>query len=155
MRVLCCISYIHYGRSFWNNWQSFLYLEAKRDKLEINNADLIKGWSWNACWRKGIKVNPSPYKNPLRTYFYFLMAWQWKITIHSLTSFRSNHLTPNSEKRTRDSHAFKFRMPEVCKDVFKFSFFPRPITEWNSLPADLVNCKSLSDFKLTLGKHMK
>ena len=38
-------------------------------------------------------------------------------------------------------------MPKVSKDVFKFSFFPRSITvEWNSLRADLVNCKSLSDF---------
>ena len=30
----------------------------------------------------------------------------------------------------------KFRVPKVAKDVFKFSFFPRSITEWNSLPAD-------------------
>ena len=59
---------------------------------------------------------------------------------------------PNSEKRTRNSHAFKYRMPKVSKDVFKFSFFPRSITEWNLLPADLVNCKSLSNFKLNLGK---
>ena len=47
---------------------------------------------------------------------------------------------------------FKYRMPKVSKDVFKFSFFPRSITEWNLLPADLVNCKSLSNFKLNLGK---
>ena len=51
-----------------------------------------------------------------------------------------------------DSHAFKYRMPKVSKDVFKFSFFPRSITEWNLLPADLVNCKTLSNFKLNLGK---
>ena len=51
-----------------------------------------------------------------------------------------------------NSHAFKYRMPKVSKDVFKFSFFPRSITEWNLLPADLVNCKSLSNFKLNLGK---
>ena len=63
--------------------------------------------------------------------------------------------TRKSHARTRKSHAFKYRMPEVSKDVFKFSFFPRSITEWNSLPADLVNCESLSDFKLSLGKHVK
>ena len=38
------------------------------------------------------------------------------------------------------------------KKARKFSFFPRSITEWNLLPADLVNCKSLSNFKLNLGK---
>ena len=75
---------------------------------------------------------------------------------HNLVDINTEeHLIPNSELRTRNSHAFKYRMPKVSKDVFKFSFFPRSITEWNSLPADLVNCKSLSDFKLHLGKHVK
>ncbi|CAH3112483.1 unnamed protein product, partial [Pocillopora meandrina] len=40
------------------------------------------------------------------------------------------HLIPNREKRTRNSHAFKYRIPKVSKDVFKFSFFLRSITEW-------------------------
>ena len=67
---------------------------------------------------------------------------------HNLVDINTEeHLIPNSEKRTRNSHAFK--------EVFKFSFFIRSISEWNSLPADLVNCKSLSDFKLNLGKHVK
>ena len=64
------------------------------------------------------------------------------------------HLIPNREKRTRYSHAYKYTTPKVSKDVFKFSVFPRSITEWNSLPAELVNCKSLSDFKLNLGKYV-
>ena len=74
---------------------------------------------------------------------------------HNLVD-KEEHLIPNREKRTRNSHAFKYRMPKVSKEVFKFSFFPRSMTvEWNSLPADLVNCKSLSDFKLNLGKYVK
>ena len=75
---------------------------------------------------------------------------------HNLVDITTEeHLIPNSEKRTHNNHAYKYRMPEVSKDVFKFSFFPRSIKEWNSLPADLVNCKSLSDLKLNLGKHVK
>ena len=63
---------------------------------------------------------------------------------HDLVDINTEeHLIPNSEKRTRNSHAFKYRMPKVSKDVFTFSFFPRSISEWNSLPADLVNCKSI------------
>ena len=58
---------------------------------------------------------------------------------HNLVDINTEeHLIPNSELRTRNSHAFKYRMPKVSKDVFKFSFFPRSITEWNSLPTDLV-----------------
>ena len=65
---------------------------------------------------------------------------------HNLVDITTeDHLIPNSEKRTRNSHAFKYRMPEVSKDI----------TEWNSLPAVLVNCESLSDFKLNLGRHVK
>ena len=75
---------------------------------------------------------------------------------HNLIDINTErHLILDREKRTRNSHAFKYRMPKVSKDVFKFSFFPRSITQWNSLPADLVNCKSLSDFKLNLGKYVK
>ena len=71
---------------------------------------------------------------------------------HNLVGINTEeHLIPNSEIRIRNSHAFKYRMSKVSKDVFKFSVFPRSITEWNSLPADLENCKSLSDFKLNLG----
>ena len=64
---------------------------------------------------------------------------------HNLVDITTEeYLIPNSEKRTRNSHAFKYRLPEVSKDVFKFSFFPRSIREWNSLPADLVNYLILS-----------
>ena len=83
------------------------------------------------------------------------LTLMYKIS-HNLVDINTEeHLIPNRELRTCNSHAFKYRMPKVSKDVFKFSFFPTSITEWNSLPADLVNCKSLSDFKLNLGKHVK
>ena len=45
-------------------------------------------------------------------------------------------LKPNNERRTSGSHAFKFAVPRAKKDMFKFSFFPRTINEWNSLPEE-------------------
>ena len=83
------------------------------------------------------------------------LTLMYKLSHNLVDITTEDHLIPNSEKRTRKSHAFNYRMPEVSKDVFKFSFFPRSITEWNTLPADLVNCESLSDFKLNLGKHVE
>ena len=41
-------------------------------------------------------------------------------------------------------------MPRVEKDSFKFSFFPRTISEWSSLPKDIVNATSLDSFKSML-----
>ena len=61
----------------------------------------------------------------------------YKLSHNLMDITTEEHLILNSEKRTRNSHAFKYRMPKVSKDVFKFSFFPRSITEWNLLPADL------------------
>ena len=85
--------------------------------------------------------------------FYLKVGRHRKVDINT-----EEHLIPNSELRTRNSHAFKYRMPRVCKEVFKFSFSPRSITEWNTPSADLVNCKSsslsllLHDYDVKLGK---
>ena len=62
---------------------------------------------------------------------------------------------PNSETRRRKSHAFKYRIPRIIKDVFKFSFFHRSICEWNSLPSEIVNSGSLQSFKIKLANHSK
>ena len=60
------------------------------------------------------------------------------------------NLKPNSERRTRGSHPFKFVVPRAKKDVFKFSFFPRTISEWYSLPEDTVNATSVEIFRSKL-----
>ena len=51
------------------------------------------------------------------------------------------------ERRTRGSHDFKFIVPKGHKDIFRFSFFPRTITEWNKLPQKTVSSQSLCIFK--------
>ena len=44
---------------------------------------------------------------------------------HNLVDINTEeHLIPKREKRTRNSHGFKYRMPKVSKDVFKFFFLP-------------------------------
>ena len=58
-----------------------------------------------------------------------------------------NLLSRNHELRTRRSHVFKYKVPMAKIDTFKFSFFPRTIAEWNTLPSDVVNSSSLNTFK--------
>ena len=44
---------------------------------------------------------------------------------HKIVNFdTSKHLVFNSEKRTCGSHNFKYVLPKINKDVFKYSFFP-------------------------------
>ena len=78
------------------------------------------------------------------------LSFMYKLT-HNFTDFSAeNHLKPNNERRTRGSHNFKFLMPRAKKDIFKFTFFPRTISEWNSLPKETVNAASLDSFKSML-----
>ena len=51
----------------------------------------------------------------------------------------NNYLLVNNDTRTRGSHSYKYRVPKTTKDVFKFSFFPHTIREWNLLPEEIVS----------------
>ena len=44
----------------------------------------------------------------------------------------------NPNTRTRGSHDFKYYVEHTDNDVFKKSYFPRTVREWNSLPSDVV-----------------
>ena len=59
------------------------------------------------------------------------------------------------ETRTRNSHIFKYRVPRVTKDIFKYSFYPRTLTEWNSLPKEIVLSETLDVFKSKLENYIK
>ena len=61
-----------------------------------------------------------------------------------------DYLKTSKERRTRGSHDFKFIVPKGHKDIFRFSFFPRTITEWNKLPEETVSSQSLCIFKSKL-----
>ena len=61
-----------------------------------------------------------------------------------------DYLTPNRERRTRGSHDFKFIVPKGDNDIFRFSFFPRTITERNKFPKETVKSQTLSIFESKL-----
>jgi hypothetical protein len=61
------------------------------------------------------------------------------------------YLTPG-HSRTRSSHSSKFRQFSPRTNVFKFSFFPRTVPVWNSLPAAVAEAPSLVHFKRELAK---
>lgn len=65
-----------------------------------------------------------------------------------------NVLTPSQETRTRISNKFKW-VPRATKDVFKYSFPPRTLSEWNSLPKEIVLSETIDVFKSELKSCMK
>ena len=65
-----------------------------------------------------------------------------------------NYLCPQTELRTRGNHNYKYRLDKATKDVYFYSFFPRTVRLWNSLPAELVESSSLSVFKSKLSDYL-
>lgn len=49
------------------------------------------------------------------------------------------YIQPLTARRTRHRHADSLTPFNARTNIFKFSFFPRTVTEWNQLPASFVN----------------
>ena len=56
----------------------------------------------------------------------------------------TDDLIPNT-RRGRNQHSLAFQIPSASKDVYKYSFFPQTIRDWNDLPESLISSSELSD----------
>ena len=70
--------------------------------------------------------------------------------IHGLVDIRAEDYLVPASTRTRSQHSLKFLQIPVSSDYYKFSFFPRTICRWNSLPANVAEAPSLVSFKREL-----
>ena len=57
-----------------------------------------------------------------------------------------------SNARSRSNHLLKLFHYQSSNDTYKFSFFPRTISNWNNLPIKDIQGQSLIDFKLHLSE---
>lgn len=57
----------------------------------------------------------------------------------------SHYVTPLSTRQTRHSHVLSLTPYFARTDLFKFSFFPRTVTEWNNLPSDYLQSLDLHE----------
>ena len=48
-------------------------------------------------------------------------------------------------RRGRNQHSLAFQIPSASKDVYKYSFFPQTIRDWNDLPESLISSSEMSD----------
>ena len=59
-------------------------------------------------------------------------------------------LPPNCP--TRSNHQYKYQTIQTHTEVYRNSFYPRTIPDWNRLPAEAVNCPSADSFRQQLAK---
>ena len=53
-----------------------------------------------------------------------------------------------NDRRTRGGH--RFYQPTASQKVYKYSFYPRTIQEWNRLPTAVTDQPTIEDFKVAL-----
>ena len=56
----------------------------------------------------------------------------------------TDDLIPNT-RRGRNQYSLAFQLPSASKGVYKYSFFPQTIRDWNDLPESLISSSELSD----------
>ena len=70
----------------------------------------------------------------------------YKITNHLVAIYPQNLLYP-VDHRTRQSHTNCYRLIQTNKDTYKYSFYPRTISQWNLLPPNITSADTLEGFK--------
>ena len=66
----------------------------------------------------------------------------------------NTYLRPHTELRTRGSHSYRYRQDKATKDTYFYSFFPRTIRLWKSLPAEIAEISSLAIFTSELYNYL-
>ena len=65
----------------------------------------------------------------------------------------SDCVTQNIISRHQNLNKNCFQLPDSKTIVYRSSFFPRTIAEWNELPDEIVSSSSSDIFKDRLHKH--
>ena len=78
----------------------------------------------------------------------------FKILNDFLTAPSSNLPTRSSVLRTRFTHNFKLTPYQPNIDLYKYSFLPRNVPEWNRLEEDVIQSNCIDLFKQKLANIM-
>ena len=69
---------------------------------------------------------------------------------HNLIDVEASKYLTKRSTTVRSTHSSQLNLYQPSSDQFKFSFFPRTIIHWNSLPASVAEAPSLAQFKKEL-----
>ena len=80
------------------------------------------------------------------------LSMLYKIQNHLVSTPAQPYLVPIT-RHTRHTHSLSYQVPQSRSDYRKFSFFPRTIRDWNSLPPDIPTASTLESFKALVSKQ--
>ena len=143
---------LDYASSIWDPYHQNLIV-----KLEMIQHKAAR-YIFNQPWRRNVRDSvsllleslcwPSLQRRRENTRLILL----YKIINDFLHIPSSYHPVPSPFTATRSSNDIKFLHYQPNIDCYKYSFFPRTIPVWNSLPSDIVQATSVVNFKDLLFK---
>ena len=68
------------------------------------------------------------------------------VHVHGLVAIHLTQLTRPS-RISRSSHPFFFRQIQIAKNIYKYSFFPLTMVQWNKLPSSADSLPSVDQLK--------
>ena len=86
---------------------------------------------------------------------YQRLTMMYQISYNLIDFNAERYLIPHTESRTRGSYPLKYQIPKAKNDVFKYSYIPRTIKDWNNLSHDIVLTDSLNKFKVKLDSYFQ
>ena len=93
-----------------------------------------------------------PKLDTRRVYFDLLECYK---IVHNLTRSDCHTLISLSTLHTRGYHCkLKTKLPPARLNVRRYFFLERAVSQWNTLPAEIVQQDSYSRFKLLLRNHL-
>ena len=76
-------------------------------------------------------------------------------TLHSQAAINiPPYVKHKTVMKTRNSDPTKFIPVQTSCDEYKYSFWPRTINDWNSLPTNIINMTSKSNFKAVVNNYI-
>ena len=73
--------------------------------------------------------------------------------VNDRVAINKQHRLIPPQRRTRHTHQLAFQIPSSSCDYRKYSFFPRTIREWNTLPPGIVSAGTPESFKTQVSAH--
>ena len=73
--------------------------------------------------------------------------------MNGLVAIPANVYVNRSTSRTRSTNSVRLDQLRVHTDIYKYSFFPRNIVDWNSLTDNIVTSPTLDTFINRLKSH--
>ena len=69
---------------------------------------------------------------------------------NNLVFYEDIKLQPTDHLYSTRFKEYAYKQPIATRDYYKYSFYPRTITEWNNLPREITLSSSLAAFKTAI-----